>query len=155
MASPLPVKGDFRSRLSTLAGAAVLISAVTLASRVLGFGRWIAQASWVGTGGVAEAYAAANLLPNVLFEVVAGGALASAVIPLLTGAVSQDRQDKVRDSASALMTWTLIVLVPLALVVVVGARPILSVASGLVGTEWEDTAVFFFVLSRRKFRCMG
>lgn len=143
MASPLPVKGDFRSRLSTLAGAAVLISAVTLASRVLGFGRWIAQASWVGTGGVAEAYAAANLLPNVLFEVVAGGALASAVIPLLTGAVSQDRQDKVRDSASALMTWTLIVLVPLALVVVVGARPILSVASGLVGTEWEDTAVFF------------
>lgn len=77
------------------------------------------------------------------------------MIPLLTGAVSQDRQDKVRDSASALMTWTLIVLVPLALVVVVGARPILSVASGLVGTEWEDTAVFFFVLSRRKFRCMG
>ncbi|WP_035834334.1 murein biosynthesis integral membrane protein MurJ [Jonesia quinghaiensis] len=137
------MSSSLRDRLHTLAGAAILISVITLASRLLGFGRWIAQASWVGTGGVAEPYAAANLLPNVLFEVVAGGALASVVIPLLTGAIDTADKKRVQELTSALLTWTLVALVPLAVVVVVAARPLLALTSDLAGSPFEDTAVFF------------
>src|SRR5690606_37735172 len=62
-----------RLGLAGLAGAAALVAAVTVASRVVGFGRWLVQSFAVGANAVGEAYATANTLPNILFEVVAGG----------------------------------------------------------------------------------
>lgn len=131
------------ARVQTLAGAAILISAVTILSRLLGFARSIAQATWVGTGGVAEPYAIANQLPNVLFEVAAGGALAGAVIPLLAGALAKGKTDQLSKIFSALLTWTLAVLVPIAVVVLVFASPIVSAMATMRTEALHDTAVFF------------
>jgi putative peptidoglycan lipid II flippase len=111
----------------TLAGAAVLITVVTLASRVVGFGRWLAQAHYLGTGGIDGPFNAANLLPNVLFEVAAGGALAGAVVPLLSGFLVRGEPEKVSRTASALLGWTLVVLVPLGALMAVLAGPIARV----------------------------
>lgn len=108
----------------TLAGAAVMITVVTLASRLLGFGRWFVQAWQVGTVGVADAYAAANLLPNVLFEVAAGGALAGAVIPLLVAPLAREARGEVSAVASAFLTWALGVLVPIGVLLAVFSGPL-------------------------------
>jgi len=137
------VNSRLAGRLQTLAGAAVLISVVTLVSRVLGFARWMAQASWVGTGGIAQPYAVANLLPNILFEVVAGGALAGAVIPLLVGALHRGDEAGLRRAASALMTWALIVLIPLAALLTIFAPQVISLTSELHSAELNAKAVFF------------
>lgn len=131
------------ARMQTLAGAAILISVVTLLSRLLGFARSIAQATWIGTGGVAEPYAIANQLPNILFEVAAGGALAGAVIPLLAGALAQDDKRNFNQISSALLTWVLAVLIPLSVVVVVFASPIVSAMTAMRTEELHQTAVFF------------
>lgn len=131
------------ARVQTIAGAAVLISVITLFSRLLGFARSIAQASWVGTGGVAEPYAIANQLPNILFEIAAGGALAGAVIPLLAGALAQGKANDLNKLFSALLTWTLAVLVPVAIVVAVFASPIVSALTTMRTELLHDTAVFF------------
>ncbi|MCF4121527.1 virulence factor MviN [Antribacter sp. KLBMP9083] len=138
-------------RAQTLVGAALLVTVVTLASRVVGFGRWLAQGAFVGTGGVDTLFNAANLLPNVLFEVAAGGALAGAVVPLLSGPLSRvaftaegserARQDASR-IASALLGWTLVVLVPLAAVMALLARPIVEVFD-LFDPLLEDVAAGF------------
>lgn len=136
----------FSGKLQTLAGAAILISVVTLFSRILGFARSIAQASWVGTGGIAEHYAVANQLPNVLFEVVAGGALAGAVIPLLAGALSKNQDADASKTASALLTWTLVALVPLAIIVALFAPQIISLTSNLGNTQYAGTASTFLVI---------
>ena len=136
-----------RSRkLESLAGAAILIAVVTLVSRILGFARSIAQASWVGTGGVAEPYAVANQLPNILFEVVAGGALAGVVIPLLAGSLGKKRTDEASATASALITWTLTALIPLAVLVAVFAPQIIALTSNLANTEYGPTANMFLVI---------
>ncbi|MDO8149511.1 lipid II flippase MurJ [Isoptericola sp. b515] len=109
---------------SAVAGAAALITVVTLASRVVGFGRWLAQARFVGTDGVDAPLNAANLLPNVLFEIAAGGALTGAVVPLLSGfLVRGDRQNASR-TASALLGWTVVVLVPVAGLMALLADPL-------------------------------
>jgi len=60
-----------------LAGAAVLIAVVTAVSRVVGFGRVLVFSKTVGDTCLGDVYNTANLLPNVAFEIVAGGALAS------------------------------------------------------------------------------
>ncbi|XVU30499.1 murein biosynthesis integral membrane protein MurJ [Actinoplanes sp. CA-054009] len=56
----------------------------TLASRAAGFVRVLVLASALGLGsGLLDAYNVANTLPNAVFEIVVGGAMASVVVPLL------------------------------------------------------------------------
>ncbi|MEG3613882.1 murein biosynthesis integral membrane protein MurJ [Isoptericola haloaureus] len=109
---------------ATVAGAAVLITVVTLASRVVGFGRWLAQARFVGTDGVDAPLNAANLLPNVLFEIAAGGALTGAVVPLLSGFLVRGDRLNASRTASALLGWTVVVLVPVAGLMALLADPL-------------------------------
>ena len=120
---------------TSLASAAALITAVTLASRMVGFGRWLAQAQFVGTGGIDAPYNSANILPNLLFEVAAGGALAGAVVPLVSGPLSRaasglqssiQAKAQASLSASALLTWTMAILLPLGGLTAVFAQPIAS-----------------------------
>lgn len=109
---------------ATLAGAAAMITVITITSRVLGFARWMVQARTVGYGDVGNAYTSANTLPNVLFEVAAGGALAGALIPLLAGPIARRLEGEVNRIASAMLTWALVGLVPLAALVIALARPL-------------------------------
>lgn len=102
-----------------------MIALITLASRALGFVRWMVQ-SWMLHGGSATAggYAAANQIPNVLFEIAAGGALAGVVVPLIAAPLAKSMRENVNQVASALLTWTLSALVPLAILVYLFATPI-------------------------------
>ncbi|NCD16094.1 MAG: hypothetical protein EOL91_02055 [Actinobacteria bacterium] len=103
-------------------GAAGMIAVITLLSRLVGFVRWLVH-SWMLEGGsaTAGAYATANQIPNILFEVAAGGALASVVVPLLAGPLARSLRTEVDRTASALLTWALLVLVPLGAAVALGA----------------------------------
>lgn len=116
-----------RRLAATALGAAGMIAVLTLASRLVGFLRWIVH-SWMlhGESATAGAYAAANQIPNVLFEVAAGGALASVVVPLLAAPVAQAMRGDVSRIASALLSWTLVALVPLGALLALLAAPIAS-----------------------------
>lgn len=100
------------------------VGTFTLASRLLGFLRWVVQAATVGSGAMAGAYSSANQIPNVFYEVVVGGALAGTVVPLLAGAIAHGQREKVRETASGLLGLTLAVLVPLALLMALFAEPL-------------------------------
>lgn len=115
-----------RRAAAGLAGAAALIAAVTVVSRVVGFGRWLVFSDTVQASCLGTAYSTANMLPNIVFEVVAGGALASAVVPLVGGQLARGDTAAVRDTASALLTWVLVVLVPLAVLAMVLAGPLMG-----------------------------
>ncbi|MDT0166165.1 lipid II flippase MurJ [Actinotalea sp. AC32] len=115
-----------RSWARGLVGAAAVIALVTVASRVAGFARSVVQSDAVGATGLGAVYNSANMLPNVLFEVVAGGALAGAVVPLLAAPLARRVGADVDRIASALLGWALVVLVPLAAVLALLARPIAS-----------------------------
>lgn len=66
-----------------------LILVITVVARIAGFVRYLVFGASVGAGDVGTAYSTANLLPNVLFEIVAGGALAAVVVPLIAGLVPE------------------------------------------------------------------
>jgi putative peptidoglycan lipid II flippase len=102
-------------RGALLLGAAGGIAAVTLAARVVGFGRVAVLSRTLGTSCVGDTYQAANYLPNVVFEIVAGGALAALVVPLVAAALASSDREAASRVTSALLTWTVVVLVPVAL----------------------------------------
>ncbi len=113
-----------RLAAGSIAGAAGLIAVVTLVGRAVGLGRWLAFSHGVGATCVGEIYATANQVPNALYEIAAGGALAAVVVPLVSGHLHRGREDLADRTASALLTWCLAVLLPLSLVVALLARPI-------------------------------
>lgn len=113
-----------------LLGSAALIGALTLLARVAGLGRTLVFAPTVFSGCVGTAYTTANTLPNVLFEVAAGGALAGAVVPTVSAALARGRQEEVDRTVSALLTWCLLVLLPLGLLVALVADPLAGLLLG-------------------------
>lgn len=115
-----------RHLVAGLAGAAALIALVNVASRVVGFLRWLAMANQVGPNALGTAYTSANTLPNVLFEVAAGGALAGAVVPLVAAPLARAMRADVDRTTSALVGWAMVVLVPIAVVVAAAARPLVG-----------------------------
>lgn len=124
--------------LSGVAGAAGMLAVITVASRAVGFVRWFAQSATLGDSATANAYATANMLPNVLFEVAAGGALAGAVVPLLAAPLAHSMRRDVDRIASALLTWCLAVLVPLGVLVALLAGPIVGLLPDSVGSDVES-----------------
>jgi len=104
--------------------AAGLIAVVTLAARVFGFGRWLVFSQSVGTTCVGSVYQAANQLPNVVFEVAAGGALAAVAVPIISGQLARNDQAEATQTASAMLTWALTVLAPLSILMAAAAAPL-------------------------------
>lgn len=129
---------------ASLLGAAAGIAGVTVLARVVGFGRTAVFASTVGLDCLGSTYQVANAVPNVVFEVVAGGALASLVVPVLAVAAQQADRRTASATASALLTWTLVVLVPVAVAgllaapllvrALLGSQPACGPAAQSVGT---------------------
>lgn len=107
-----------------LASAALAVSVITLLSRLVGFARWLVFSPTVGAGAVGTAYQTANQVPNILYEVVAGGALAGAVVPLLAAPIARADPRTVSRIASALLTWSITLTLPLAVLVAVLHRQI-------------------------------
>ncbi|MFI6271834.1 murein biosynthesis integral membrane protein MurJ [Micromonospora zamorensis] len=136
MTRPAPLAGAGR-----LAGAAALIAVLTVASRLAGFGRTAVFTWSLAPTDLGGTYVVANAVPNFIFEIVAGGALASLVVPLLAGAVAAGDRTAVARTTGALLTWTLALLVPLALLVVVFAGPVVESLGHHLTTAQQQSGV--------------
>ncbi|MGA8045356.1 MAG: lipid II flippase MurJ [Dermatophilaceae bacterium] len=119
-----------RLAVGGVAGAAGLIAILTLLARIAGFGRTLVFADSVRASGVGDIYNAVNAVPNVVHEVAAGGALAALTVPLVAGHLGRGDPREAHRVASTLLTWALVILVPLAVLVWLFAEPI---TAGLVG----------------------
>ncbi|MEU9842100.1 virulence factor MviN, partial [Actinomadura sp. NPDC048032] len=86
-----------------LAGAAVVIAVITVLARLAGFGRTYAFSQTVTTSCLSQAYFSATQLPSSIYENVAGGALASMVVPVLAGPAERGDREEVRRTGSALL----------------------------------------------------
>ncbi|GIM96339.1 hypothetical protein Ato02nite_081320 [Paractinoplanes toevensis] len=122
-----------------LAGAAALITVLTVVARIAGFARTFVFLHTVGIHDLANIYNAANTIPNIVFELVAGGALASLVVPLLAGHVVAGDTERVGTVTSALLTWVLVLMVPLAVLVALLAGPIAGLLPD-VPPDHQETA---------------
>jgi putative peptidoglycan lipid II flippase len=114
--------------------AAVMIGVITVLARLVGFGRQVVFAHTVGTTCLGTAYTTANMVPNIIYDIVLGGALSSVVVPVLAGPAlgaswgrAGEGDDSARRIASALLTWTVILLVPVSALLALAAHPIVTV----------------------------
>ena len=146
MNAPVAERGSARRLGGGIGRAALMIGAITMLARVIGFGRQVVFAHTVQASCVGTAYTTANMVPNIIYDIVMGGALTAVVVPVLAGPVlastalastglaaaggmSADRE-QVRQTSAALLSWTVLLLVPVSVVVAVIARPLVSLLLG-------------------------
>ncbi len=88
--------------------------ALFLFSRIVGLAREIIIGATFGTSAAYDAYLAAFRLPDILFQLIAGGALGSAFIPVFTGCLARRDLTGAWRLFSAVTNLVLIVLTALA-----------------------------------------
>ncbi|MGO9782496.1 MAG: murein biosynthesis integral membrane protein MurJ [Streptosporangiaceae bacterium] len=138
MTAPVAERGPTRQPGRGIGRAAAVIGVLTVVSGIVGFGRQLVFAHTVGASCVGTAYTTANQVPNIIYDIVLGGALTSAVVPVLAGPVaravagpgstgtagSAAAAASAQRIASALLTWAVLLLVPAAVVIALVAGPL-------------------------------
>jgi putative peptidoglycan lipid II flippase len=108
-----------------IARAALVVLLGFLASGALGFVRVAIISQQFGAGAALDAFLAAQRIPEMIFVLVAGGALGSSFIPIFAEAREKDAQEAWR-LASAVMTLSALAAAVLGILVVLLAQPLMS-----------------------------
>ncbi len=108
---------------------AALIAGLTAVSRLFGLIRTLVFAQSVGAGCLGTAYVTANQVPNLIYELAVGGALTSAMVPVLArsaarSAADPEEKQRVAQITSAMLTWCVVILLPLTVIIMAAAGPI-------------------------------
>ena len=107
----------------------LIVSFMTLVSRVLGLVRDVVTANILGTGAGADVFFFANKIPNFLRRLFAEGAFAQAFVPVLSEYQAKDEQEGTDETRKliAQVSGTLGVLVTLVTLVGVIASPLVVI----------------------------
>jgi len=106
-----------------------IIGAGVVASRLTGLLRTLAVTAVLGTSAFADSYNFANNVPNILYELVAGGVLSAALLPVVVDLVRRDDVEALR----AVLTRTLGAIAALTVVAVLAAPLLGALVAGLGG----------------------
>lgn len=98
-----------------------MVMALNGVSRLTGFVKLLLMTRTFGIGDDADAYAAANQLPELLFAMLAGGAVAAAFIPVYTGLLARRGAMSAARFANTIVALTVAALGGLGLLVIVSA----------------------------------
>ena len=107
------------TRQNTIVRDAVMVMGAFALSRVLGLVRQMVFGYYFGAGAEMDAYVAAARIPELLFLVVAGGALGSAFIPIFTTRLAHEDRTGAWRLASAIINLLVVIIVPLSLAAIV------------------------------------
>ena len=98
-----------------IARAAALVLFAFIISNIIGLGQQLVMSQFFGTSEALDSYNAANRLTELLFNLVAGGALGSAFIPMFTGMLTRKDLKGSWKLASGVINVVTIALVVVAL----------------------------------------
>src|SRR5437762_9002566 len=100
------------------------VSIVTGVARVTGFARLVVLGLAIGTTYLGNTYESANWIPNIMFELAAGGVLSAVFVPTFVGELrhGRERGDEV---ASSLANTFLLLCIPIVVIGAFAAGPIM------------------------------
>ena len=107
-----------------IARAAGVVMAAFVLSNLVGLARQILVSQAFGTSAVIDAFNAASRLPDLLFNLVAGGALGSAFIPTFTGFLVRGERERAWHLASSIANLVTLTLLLTSAIAWVFAPPI-------------------------------
>lgn len=114
---------------------AVSIGAWNLVSRLTGFVRVLAVGAALGATYLGNTYQSANLVSNILFELLAAGVLSSVLVPTFVAHLSSAGKDDTARVAGAVLGVLLALLAPVVVVGMLAAEPVMRLLTVAVHDE--------------------
>ncbi len=135
---PIPVATlePLPAETGRIARAAVVIAIGNLSSRVLGLVRETVKADLFGATGMVSALETATVIPWSLYNLIIGGVISAALVPVFTEYTPKGRRDDLWFLVSSLMTVTTTVLAALVLVCEVAAPWVVRISGGGLAAEF-------------------
>lgn len=138
--------------------AALAMTALTVVSRLTGFGRILVVTAVLGDTFLGDTYQSANTVPNVLFELFAAGALQAVLVPALVTALDRDGHDGAERLAGQVLGLLLTVLGALAAITMLASPLIMNALTGgvadpVVRSDQRALGTFFLVLFAPQLLC--
>ena len=133
-----------------IAMAGLVVVAGVVLSRLLGWVRTSVFLSEYGTSAELDAFWAAFRIPDTLFQLVAAGAVGSALVPVASALLAKGEEQRARRVVATVANLMLIVLIPLAVVVWMAAPtlvPIIDPTAGASKLVLEITLTRWMLLS--------
>jgi len=109
-----------------IALAGVVVVAGVLVSRVLGWARTSLFLAQFGPGANLDAFYAAFRIPDTLFQLVAAGAVGSALVPVASELLARGEAERARRLIATIANLMILALIPLAVVVWIAAPSIVA-----------------------------
>jgi putative peptidoglycan lipid II flippase len=130
-----------RTSARTLAKAGLVVSSTYLVSRILGYLRVLLVTTTFGAGDQLDAFNAAFRIPDLIFQLVAAGAVASALVPMVGGLLATEQQARAWRIVSTVANLMLLCLAVLAVLAFVAAPAIVPavIAPGFSAAKLEQT----------------
>ncbi len=122
-------EADDRPMATSLARAGLIVSSAYLGSRLLGYVRVVVIGTTFGAGPELDAFFAAFRIPDLIFQLVAAGAVASALVPIVSGFLATGERSRawgIVTTVANLMLVALVVLGALAWLVAPAIMPIIT-----------------------------
>ncbi len=148
------------SALDELGRATRLVGGLTLLSRISGFVRIVIVTAVLGRTALGDVYQSVNLVPNLVFELIAAGTLQAVLLPTVVGAAAKDGPPRAEALANIVLGWVLVGLGALA-VLLAALSPILirllfaGEADVMLRAEKVDLGVPFLLVFAPQLLCYG
>ncbi len=107
----------------TLKRSVALMATATILSRILGFVRIIVVAGLLGTTALGNTFQSTNSISNVLFDLLAAGALSAAIVPQLVHAMSR-KEEEFKQLISSLISVVVVFLGSISVIGIIFATQI-------------------------------
>ena len=124
-----------------LARAGLIVTVAFLASRLLGWLRFVVMSAQFPAQGQLDPYFAAFRIPDLIYQLVAAGAVGSALIPVLTTLIAEGAPRRAWRVASTVINLMLAGLVAFAVVVFIWAPQIVPVMTPGFDAAGTDTTI--------------
>ena len=118
-------------KLSKLSKVSLMLAVLFAIDKILGVARQMIISRQFGLSAELDVFNAANNLPDMLFMLISGGALAIAFIPVLTEVLSKKGQEKAWALFSNILNIAFLLTATIAIVVAIFARPLITNELGI------------------------
>jgi putative peptidoglycan lipid II flippase len=140
----IPSEQSGNSGGGSLLRSSAIMAAGTLASRVTGFFRSTLLVAALGTGALGDVFNTANTIPNIVYDILLGGVLTAAHVPLLIRA--RNRSEKYGEEFEQRLFTVLLGALALITAVAMAAAPMLiNLYAGKFDSTQHRLAVLFLL----------
>ena len=119
-----------------LARSASIIGLGSIVSRVIGIAREMITSYFFGSSGELSAYIIASNVPFMLYDLLVGGMLSAALVPVFSSYAGRERRAELARIVSAILTLIVIVLAFVVILLEVFAVPVANILG-----DFEDPAL--------------